>query len=99
MALPGDGRSSRKLLSGFHSSSRDCHDRHDSFRLQVNTFLAIELVMVMAMVMMVKTFMAIQLVRDNKLSAAVAIDRSPLIKLIFGRVQPQRRLDENLRTE
>ena len=91
MALPGDGRSSRKLLSGFHSSSRDCHDRHDSFRLQVNTFLAIELVMVMVMV--------IELVRDNKLSAAVAIDRSPLIKLIFGRVQPQRRLDENLRTE
>ena len=87
MALPGDGRSSRQLLSGIHSSSRDCHDRHDSFRLQVNTFLAIELVMV------------IELVRDNKLSAAVAIDRSPLKKLIFGRVQPQRRLDENLRTE
>ena len=72
MALPGDGRSSRQLLSGIHSSSRDCHDRHDSFRLQVNTFLAIELVMVMVMV--------IELVRDNKLSAAVAIDRSPLIK-------------------
>ena len=97
MALPGDGRSGRQLLPGFHSSSRDCHDRHDSFRLQVNTFLAIELVMVM--VMMVSTFLAIQLVRDNKLSAAVAIDRSPLIKLIFGRVQPQRRLEENLRTE
>ena len=91
MALPGDGRSSRQLLPGIYSSSRDCHDRHDSFRLQVNTFLAIELVMVMVMV--------IELVRDNKLFAAVAIDRSPLIKLIFGRVQPQRRLEENLRTE
>ena len=96
MALPGDGRSGRQLLPGFHSSSRDCHDRHDSFRLQVNTFLAIQLLMVMVMV---NTFLAIELVRDNKLSAAVAIDRSPLIKLIFGRVQPQRRLDENLRTE